>query len=100
MSKSFILLFLTISILISCNKRNDEIIILNFAVFFEPVCLQPLITLCVSEDEYVRIKEIFLANQNGDELDCLPVTVIDLEGTLHEGFLRGYAATRNDIPCD
>ncbi|MDX1314088.1 MAG: hypothetical protein R3356_01185, partial [Eudoraea sp.] len=95
-----ILLFLITSLLFSCNKEDEDFKAVNFAVFLNPTsCLARMSILCVSEDEFTRLKEIFLANQNGPDLDCLPATVVDLEGTVHEGFLRGYSATGADMPC-
>lgn len=99
MLKSLGILFLLSITLSSCNEENEEPRAVNFAVFFETICAETFSRLCVSEDEFNRIKKIFDDNENGADLDCLPGTVTDLEGTIHVGFLRGFSSTGPDIPC-
>jgi len=99
MIKNFVLLFLVSIMFCSCNKEEEEPRVVNFAVFFESICSESFSILCVSREEFRRIQEVFETNQNGPDLDCLPVTVTDLEGTVHEGFLRGFSSTGADIPC-
>ncbi|NHF60375.1 hypothetical protein FK220_013555 [Flavobacteriaceae bacterium TP-CH-4] len=67
--------------------------------FFESVCSESFSILCVSAEEFGRIRDIFMTNQNGEELECLPITVTDLEGMVHEDFLRGYSSTAENKPC-
>lgn len=99
MQRILTIIFLILVMLTSCNKEDEEPRAVNFTVFFESICEQTFSRLCVSEVEYKCIRKIFEDNQNGPDLDCLPIMVTDLEGTLHEGFLRGFSATRAEIPC-
>ena len=99
MIRNITLLFLGLITFSSCNNDDEEKPIVNFAVFFETICDETFSVLCVSQEEFMRIRTIFNDNQNGDDLKCLPITLTDLEGTVHDGFLRGYSSTDEDIPC-
>lgn len=100
MKRNIVLLFLGLTMFSSCNNADEEKPIVNFAVFFETICQETFSVLCVSQQEFIRIRTIFDDNQNGDDLGCLPVTVTDLEGTVHDGFLRGFSSSDEDIPCE
>nr|WP_299340564.1 hypothetical protein [Allomuricauda sp.] len=99
MRRNIILFSLGLIPFSSCNSEDDEQPAVNFTIFFETICEETFSTLCVSQEEFIRIREIFEDNQNGDNLDCLPIIVTDLEGTVHEGFLRGFSSTPEDLPC-
>lgn len=100
MIKKVAILFIVSLFFSSCSNEDEESSIVNFSIFFEPVCAESVSVLCVSIDEFERIREVFEANENESDLDCLPITVTDLKGTVHEGLLRGFSSTDSDIPCD
>ena len=91
--------FMGLFLFFSCSEKDEEPTAVNFTVFSESVCSETFSRLCVSQDEFIRLREIFEDNQNEGDLECLPVTVTDLDGTIHEGFLRGLSSTGADIPC-
>ena len=99
MKRNIVLFLLGLVFFFSCNSENEEQPYVNFAIVFETICAETFSSLCVSQEEFIRIREIFEENQNGDDLDCLPIIVTDLEGTIHEGFLRGFSSTPEDLPC-
>ena len=88
MRRNIVLFSLVLILFSSCNGEDEEQPAVNFAVFFETICVETFSRLCVSQEEFIRIREIFEDNQNGDNLDCLPIIVTDLEGTVHEGFFK------------
>lgn len=100
MIKNLNLVFIAVTMLLSsCSKENEEPKSQKFAIFIETVCEQESSILCVSEEEFRRVQKIFADYENGPDLDCWPITVTDLEGSVHEGFLRGLTPARDDIPC-
>ena len=99
MKRNIVLFSLGLIFFFSCNSEDEEQPAVNFTIFFETICAETFSTLCVSQEVFIRIRGIFEDNQNGDDLDCLPIIVTDLEGTVHEGFLRGFSSTPEDLLC-
>jgi hypothetical protein len=100
MIKNLKLVLISVTMLLSsCSKEAEEPKPQKFAVFIETVCEQESSILCVSEEEFRRVLKIFTDYENGSDLDCWPITVTDINGTVHEGFLRGLTPARDDVPC-
>jgi hypothetical protein len=93
------LLFLVVVLLISCNKEDQDDKPLNYVLFFTSSCEDRFVFLCVSADEFARIRKIYEENQNSSYSDCLPIRVTNLNGIVYNGFLRGYSVTGKEIDC-
>ena len=101
MIKNLKLVFISTMLIIlsSCSGENEAPKAKEYAVFIETVCEQVATMLCVSEEEFLRVQTIFQNYEKGPDLDCWPITVTDLEGSVHEGFLRGLTPVRDDLTC-
>ncbi|WP_282164875.1 hypothetical protein [Cellulophaga baltica] len=100
--KKFFKIFLVIHILllsISCEKEEEIKPTVNFTIFFQAECMSEMVFICVSEDEFMRIKKLHALDEGVDK-SCFSITVTDLDGKKYEGILRGYSSTSEDIPCD
>jgi len=92
--KFFILIHL-ILLSISCEKEVEKPIV-NFTIFFQAECTGGMVFICVTQEEFDRVKVL----NKDNEIPCFPVTITDLDGKIHEGILRGYSSTTEDIPCN
>ncbi|PHN93369.1 hypothetical protein CSC80_10595 [Maribacter sp. 6B07] len=94
MLKKLTIVLLISTIVFSCNKKDEEPKLVNFAIFFETVCIESFSIICVSEIEFKRIQEVFKGYEDDPDLDCLAITVKDLDG-IYRVFLKRRIQTLN-----
>lgn len=97
MSKYYLIFIISIFTLMSCGKQDEFD---YYYIYYIEECLdREILSICVSKKEHERIKKISMANEEGENVNCLIIEITDLDGNVQEKIFRGYGSSNDDFLC-
>ncbi|MEQ5791663.1 hypothetical protein J4E06_11410 [Muricauda sp. NFXS6] len=99
MSKYHLVFVASILTLFSCEKQEENLT--HYYIYIAEECLdRERIAICVAKEEFERIRQISIANEEGEDESCLIVNITDLTGNTQEAIFKGYGFSKDDWQCD
>ena len=95
--KKYALLFLAVlsSTLISCSKDDENTNNNKYSAQLEKKCRGSITSFCITENEKERLNDLPFTGQA-----CNWVTITDINGNKHSGYLRSFGTANAEEACD